>query len=130
MVKILHPEDEPLITECLKEFYKEISNAQVDFVENGEQAYDKFRKTNYDILVTDFHMPGLNGGDLIKKIRQSDNKIPIFTFNANADKENTEFDKAGLRKEIIASYEKPDFLGFIQGLKDYITRQETETNSK
>lgn len=52
---------------------------------NGEEAYELYKKYNPDILITDVKMPKLNGLELIKKIRQDDNKIPIIVTSAYTD---------------------------------------------
>lgn len=58
-----------------------------DVVNNGAQALEKLVATHYALLITDVHMPVMDGYELIAKVRASDsplNKIPIVALSANA----------------------------------------------
>ena len=52
---------------------------------NGIQALELIRKEKTDILITDIRMPGLNGLELIEKVREisPDIKIMIISGYAN-----------------------------------------------
>ena len=39
----------------------------VDCVSNGEDAIKLIKAKHYDVLVTDYMMPGINGIELVKK---------------------------------------------------------------
>jgi len=41
----------------------------LDIAKHGMEAWEKIQQNNYDLLLTDIHMPGLTGIDLTKKIR-------------------------------------------------------------
>ena len=45
---------------------------------NAEEALEKFGKDNFDILVTDFRMEGMNGLELAQKVRQRSPNIPVI----------------------------------------------------
>jgi CheY-like chemotaxis protein len=47
----------------------------VQIATTGEQGLKLFEVTNFDVVVTDYRMPGMNGAELIERIR---------TLNANA----------------------------------------------
>lgn len=51
---------------------------------NGEEALELFAKQRFDIVVTDFRMPKLNGLDLIKQIRQKSD-LPIILLSGYAE---------------------------------------------
>jgi two-component system, chemotaxis family, chemotaxis protein CheY len=36
---------------------------------NGEEALKMFDGTSYDLLITDYNMPGMSGADLVRKLR-------------------------------------------------------------
>ena len=52
---------------------------------NGEDGYEKFIQNDIDIVITDIHMPYLNGLDMAQKIKQINPDIPILIFSANND---------------------------------------------
>ncbi len=59
----------------------------VDIVDNGEQAFARLHHEHYAMLITDIHMPVMDGYELIRKVRSSDaaiNNIPIIALSANA----------------------------------------------
>ena len=62
---------------------------EVDIVENGEEAVNKWRQGNYDLILMDCQMPMLNGYDATQLIRQEEKSngqghIPIIALTANA----------------------------------------------
>ncbi len=40
--------------------------------DNAEDAWSLFQQARFDIVVTDYRLKGMNGGDLIRLIRNSD----------------------------------------------------------
>ena len=45
---------------------------------NGEEALKKFEEDNFDILVTDFRMEGMNGLELARKVHENHPAIPVI----------------------------------------------------
>lgn len=78
--RILIAEDDTDIVELLK-LYLESSGFEVASTYNGIEALDSFKENNYDIIIADLMMPGLNGYELIKKVREI-SKIPIVIVSA------------------------------------------------
>lgn len=83
---ILLAEDE----ENVRESFKKVLLLYVDKVytaSNGQEAFELYNKFHPDILITDLKMPKLNGLDLIKKIREENEEIPIIVTSAYTDQE-------------------------------------------
>ena len=84
-LRVLVAEDNPinkfLIVKILKDW-----EVNPDVVENGKDALDKLRDSDYDLILMDTFMPVMNGLDAIKLIREGFIKgkenIPIITFSA------------------------------------------------
>ena len=74
------PETRDSIAIILKSFFKTVILA-ID----GEDGFNKFTKNQIDIIVTDVHLPKLNGMDMIKKIRAIDNDVCILITSAYSD---------------------------------------------
>ena len=58
-----------------------------DMVENGEQALHALQMERYGLLLTDCFMPVLDGYELTKKVRETedlDHRLPIVALTANA----------------------------------------------
>lgn len=82
---LLYAEDEEgirkNIADSLRYYVKEVIEAC-----NGDEAYELYLQRNPDIIFTDIHMPGLNGIECIKKVRQTNRDIPIVMITAHTDK--------------------------------------------
>lgn len=61
-----------------------------DIAGNGEEALELWGKNHYSLLLTDLHMPVLDGYELTAAIRKQekngDKRLPILAFTANATK--------------------------------------------
>lgn len=59
----------------------------VDIANNGREALELWRSGHYGILITDLHMPEMDGYELTAAIRAAEagkTRIPIIAFTANA----------------------------------------------
>lgn len=55
---------------------------------NGEDGYEKYKKHQPDIIITDLKMPKLDGISLVKKIREEDSKVRIIITTAFTNEKN------------------------------------------
>ncbi len=58
-----------------------------DMAENGQQALERWRKGRYTLLLTDLHMPEMDGYELTARIRSEEpagRRMPIIAVTANA----------------------------------------------
>jgi len=53
-------------------------NYQIDVVENGRQAIDRIEKISYDLIITDYSMPEIDGLELMRIIRARYPDMPIL----------------------------------------------------
>ncbi|CAA0081589.1 Sensor histidine kinase RcsC [Halioglobus japonicus] len=61
-----------------------------DFAEDGEQALSMWRQSSYGLLMTDCHMPKMDGYQLTRRIRNDEKEgeqMPIIAITADALKE-------------------------------------------
>ena len=49
---------------------------------NGEDGLEKFKKDNFDLILTDINMPKMNGIEMTTKIREINQDIPILILSA------------------------------------------------
>jgi len=84
--KVLYAEDDEGIAkntiEILEFFFQ-----QVVGVTNGEEALKELENSSYDVLIFDVFMPYLDGIETIKRVRQTDKKIPIIIISAHTEQE-------------------------------------------
>ncbi len=81
---ILYAEDNDSIRENYVNFLKSYFG-KVYEADNGTKALDLYNKNRPDVLLLDINMPGINGLDLAKEIRQKDESVKIIMLTAYSD---------------------------------------------
>lgn len=101
-MKLLLAEDELSLSRALVHILEK-NNYSVDPVYNGQDALDYLENGNYDAVILDIMMPGIDGITVLKKLRASGNQIPILILSAKSEID----DKV---------------LGLDSGANDYLTK--------
>lgn len=87
-LNLLYVEDDDVIrnelSELLSNFFGHIYTAMDG--REGFNTYEKNRR-NIDIILTDINMPVLNGIEMVKLIRDDNERIPVFFSTAHSDSE-------------------------------------------
>lgn len=94
---ILLVEDNNINQTIAKMMFKD-SGFQLDVVDDGYTALKNFDENNYDLVLMDISLPGMDGTTVIQKIREQKKgeKIPIIAMTAHAMAEDlNKFIKAG-----------------------------------
>src|SRR5205085_12416206 len=88
---------------------------------SGEEALEEFEDENFDILVTDFRMDGMNGLELAKKIHARSPETPVIIV--------TGYGPVDGGKDVVACQQKEDlFPALLEKIKMFIDeRPETTT---
>lgn len=81
--KILIVEDDKDIIELLT-LYLEGNDFLVEAVTDGVSGYESITTKEYDLVLADIMIPKMNGYELIKKLRQENNMIPIIIISAKS----------------------------------------------
>ena len=79
-IQILIVEDDEHICNTMKAFLQD-EGFQVDACYNGDIALEKFYNKNYDLLILDIMLPGMNGQELLKEYRKISN-TPVLMVTA------------------------------------------------
>ena len=85
-MRILIAEDDPKLLKSLVHIF-ELNNYSVDGVDNGVDAFDFACSDEYDGLVLDIMMPGMDGVTLLKKLRASGINTPALFLTARSEVE-------------------------------------------
>jgi CheY-like chemotaxis protein len=85
---ILLAEDNPINMMLIRELLKRRGHGVVE-VTNGEDAVKAMAQQSFDLLLTDIHMPGMDGIDAARAIRQGEAaagrpRVPIVALTADA----------------------------------------------
>ncbi len=101
MKKVLVVDDEKLIVKGIR-FSLEQDDMEVDVAYDGEEALEKAKSKQYDIILLDVMLPKLSGFEVCQQIREF-SQVPILMLTAKGD----DMDK---------------ILGLDYGADDYITK--------
>lgn len=92
-LKVLVVEDNLVNQKIVSKFLMKW-DVNVDLAENGVIAVEKARRSRYDLVLMDLHMPEMNGYDATLEIRKMENNpnkdIPIIALTASAFIEDRE----------------------------------------
>ena len=83
-MRILIAEDDPKLLKSLVHIF-EMNHYAVDGVDNGTDAFDFASSDEYDGLVLDIMMPGMDGVTLLKKLRASGITAPALFLTAKTE---------------------------------------------
>jgi CheY-like chemotaxis protein len=76
MKRILIVDDNNVVQDVLKEFFKE--RYQIQLAPNASQALSMIVRQAPDLVLLDVKMPGLDGLSLLKSLRETGVSMPIF----------------------------------------------------
>ena len=82
--RILLLEDDYELGDTLKELL-EYHDYEVDLVVNGDSAVDASYDNSYNLYIFDINVPDINGLDLLKSLREADDKTPAIFISALVD---------------------------------------------
>ena len=99
--RVLVVDDEKLIVKGIR-FSLEQDNMEVDCAYDGEEALEKLRANEYDMVLLDIMLPKLTGLEVCQQLREFSN-VPVIMLTAKGD----DMDK---------------IMGLESGADDYITK--------
>ena len=83
MNKILIIEDEESIADLEKD-YLELSDFNVEIENTGEKGLERSLKEDFDLIILDLMLPGVDGFEICRRIREVKN-IPVIMVSAKKD---------------------------------------------
>jgi DNA-binding response OmpR family regulator len=86
-MRLLVVEDEKKIADSLKKGLEQEAYA-VDVAYDGEYGYDLASTEDYDLIVLDLMLPGMDGMTLCKKLREEGKSTPVLMLTAKGELED------------------------------------------
>lgn len=80
MISILYVDDEPGLQEVVKLQLERTRQFSVDISASPRNALEKLSKAGYDAVISDMHMPGMNGIEFLKAVRERYPRLPFIIF--------------------------------------------------
>ena len=103
MSKILVIDDERSIRNTLKDIL-EYEKYQVDLAEDGQQGIELIRKNEYDTVLCDIKMPGMDGIEVLQKIQILVPDVPVIMISGHG---NIDTAVESIKKGAFDYIEKP-----------------------
>ena len=88
--RLLIVDDEETITFSLyRAFIKAPVDCEVITAESGEEAWERIQEKPFDVVITDLAMPGMDGFELLKRLKQEfpTTRVIIITAYGSDEKE-------------------------------------------
>jgi two-component system chemotaxis response regulator CheY len=88
-MKILVVDDFSTMRRIIKNLLKDLGFTSIQEADDGNTALPMLVQGDFDFVVTDWNMPGMQGIDLLRAIRADDNlkHLPVLMVTAEAKKE-------------------------------------------
>jgi two-component system alkaline phosphatase synthesis response regulator PhoP len=115
--KILVIQDSPSVNAMLK-FRLESGGFSVETVETGEEGIEKTKAHQYQLILLDYNLPGINGSQVCRILKEEDNtrNIPIVFMSAKDEDKLSQITKeAGADGYIGLPFEGKKFIEKIKG---------------
>jgi two-component system alkaline phosphatase synthesis response regulator PhoP len=115
--RILIIQDSPSVNAMLK-FRLESGGFSVETVETGEEGIEKARASQYQLILLDYNLPGINGSQVCRILRKEDNtrNTPIVFMSAKDEDKLCQITKeAGADGYIGLPFDGKKFIEKITG---------------
>lgn len=101
-MKILVIEDNESVASMLEMFFMK-EGIEGEFIADGLQGFQKSKSCEWDLIIIDWMLPGMDGVSICRKIREAKNTVPIIMLTAKDS-------------------ESDQVLGLEMGADDYVTK--------
>ncbi|PCJ49977.1 MAG: chemotaxis protein CheY [Gammaproteobacteria bacterium] len=106
-MKILIVDDFSTMRRIIKNLLRDLGFTNTAEADDGQTALPMLQSGNFDFLVTDWNMPGMEGIELLKRVRADENlkSLPVLLVTAEAKKEQiVEAAQAGVNGYIVKPF--------------------------
>jgi nitrogen regulation protein NR(I) len=106
-------EDDPGIVMTLRRLLRE-EGYEVVVETRGDAGLARARGEEFDVVVTDMKLPGLNGLDIVRELHAAKPRLPIILITAHGTFETAiEATKSGAFDYLLKPFEMPEFLNAL-----------------
>ncbi len=106
-MKILIVDDFSTMRRIIKNLLRDLGFTNTSEADDGLTALPMLQQGSFDFLVTDWNMPGMEGIELLKRVRADENlkSLPVLLVTAEAKKEQiVEAAQAGVNGYIVKPF--------------------------
>ncbi|WP_319478667.1 response regulator [Marispirochaeta aestuarii] len=114
--RVLYAEDE-FTNRKLLEMKLKNHGISCDLAHDGVQALELFQKNSYNLVILDQYMPGMNGDQVARRIRETHPELPLIAITSD-DGEIERLNAAGFNEVFIKPLRGQHY---IDSIKNYLT---------
>lgn len=122
-LRVLVVDDEEELRDLLQEILRDIGIVRVHLAENGEMAWQRLSRSEleYDLVISDWLMPRMDGLQLLQKMRQWGSETPFMMLTVKVTREAVAAAKeAGVTLYVAKPFTYGDFSKKISALAKQI----------
>ena len=115
-MSILVVDDSDTMRRIITTALREIGLKNVTKADDGDSAWEKLQREDFDLILSDHKMPKMSGEELLKRVRQSKRhkRIPFIMITAEAFHENVmQAVKLGVSNYIVKPFSTKQLLDKI-----------------
>jgi two-component system, chemotaxis family, chemotaxis protein CheY len=86
-IRVLMADDSKTMRTIIRRSLQAVGVNEATEAGDGNEAIAKFKPGEFDLVLTDWNMPGQPGIEVARAIRAQDAKVPIIMITTEADKE-------------------------------------------
>jgi PAS domain S-box-containing protein len=87
MIRVLYVDDEPDLLEIGKIYLEEYGDFTLFIIDSAHACLALLKEDQFDAIISDYQMPGMDGIELLKHIRSYGNDIPFIIFTGRGREE-------------------------------------------
>src|SRR4030066_760494 len=87
LIRVLHVDDYAYFLNTAKQILEMQGSFQVETARSVEEAKERIKEKTFDVIVSDYVMPGKNGLDFLKELKDSGCNIPFILFTGKGREE-------------------------------------------
>lgn len=79
-MRVMLVEDDPALADTISRVLKSQVDAQVDWTARGEPVAASLQSDDYDLLVLDIGLPGIDGFEVLRRVRTAGLRLPVLVL--------------------------------------------------
>jgi two-component system chemotaxis response regulator CheY len=118
-LKILLADDSGVMRKIILRALNALEITDVTEAVDGAEALEFFKAETFDLVLSDWNMPNMSGLELVKAIRETGSKVPVFMITTESEQSRVlEAIQAGASNYLVKPFEQDVLLDKLQ---QYVT---------